>query len=138
MSKRKRTACQFCGLLTENPRQQGGHNIGCKKRNSVPFNDLSLRVKRDILLKECNFTCTICNNSKHNGFPIPLEIDHIDGNSDNDCKENLRIICPNCHALTPNFKSKNKNGRGSKRSLLFLKVAKKKLESLSKEEYNKI
>lgn len=42
----------------------------------------------------------------------PLEIDHIDGNSDNNIEDNLILLCPNCHSLTPNYKNLNKgNGR---------------------------
>ena len=43
---------------------------------------------------------------------IPLEIDHIDGNVENNLEYNLRLLCPNCHALTPFYKNLNKgNGR---------------------------
>jgi predicted HNH restriction endonuclease len=41
-------------------------------------------------------------------------MDHIDGNSDNNTEENLRLICPNCHALTPSHKGRNR-GRGRTR-----------------------
>jgi|SRR5882672_2701725 len=56
--------------------------------------------------------CQVCNLDTWNGKPIPLELDHIDGNSENRIPENYRIICPNCHAQTPTFKGKNRgNGR---------------------------
>lgn len=42
---------------------------------------------------------------------IPLEIDHIDGNSENNSEENLRLICPNCHSLTATYKGANR-GKG--------------------------
>jgi len=34
-------------------------------------------------------------------------MDHIDGNTENNAKENLRLLCCNCHALTPTYKGKN-------------------------------
>jgi hypothetical protein len=34
---------------------------------------------------------------------IPVQVDHIDGNSDNNTLENLRLLCPNHHSLTPTF-----------------------------------
>lgn len=47
---------------------------------------------------------------------IPLELDHIDGDHENNVEGNLRLICPNCHAQTPTYKNKNKGrGRESRR-----------------------
>lgn len=34
-------------------------------------------------------------------------MDHIDGNTENNDKSNLRLLCCNCHALTPTYKGKN-------------------------------
>ena len=34
------------------------------------------------------------------GYPITLEIDHINGDWSDDRAENLRLLCPNCHAIT--------------------------------------
>lgn len=52
--------------------------------------------------------CEVCHNSMWLGQPIALELDHIDGNSNNHLFENLRIICPNCHAMTKTYRGKNK------------------------------
>lgn len=55
-------------------------------------------------------TCNNCGNQ------IPLEVEHKDGNSENNSLINLCLLCPNCHAQTPTYKSKNKgNGRHSRR-----------------------
>ena len=41
---------------------------------------------------------------------LPLvEIDHIDGNAENNTESNLKILCPNCHSMTPTFRARNKN-----------------------------
>lgn len=46
----------------------------------------------------------------------PLEVEHIDGDSTNNKEENLTLLCPNCHSLTPTYKALNKgNGRHSRR-----------------------
>ena len=38
----------------------------------------------------------------------PCELHHKDGNSHNHCLTNLELICPNCHSLTDNYRSKNR------------------------------
>lgn len=42
---------------------------------------------------------------------IPLEVNHIDGDASNCKEENLELICPNCHSLTPNFRNLNKSSK---------------------------
>src|SRR3989344_4815550 len=78
---------------------QGGKmngNIGITVRN------FSKHLKIYLINKFKN-KCCICGwNKKHpiTGV-VPVEIDHIDGNSENNLEKNLRLLCPNCHALTP-------------------------------------
>lgn len=43
---------------------------------------------------------------------VLTEIDHIDGDAENCSADNLKILCPNCHSMTPTFRARNK---GSKR-----------------------
>lgn len=38
----------------------------------------------------------------------PCELHHKDGNSHNHLRENLEMICPNCHSLTESYRAKNK------------------------------
>ena len=46
---------------------------------------------------------------------LPLEIDHIDGNWKNNRPENLCVLCPNCHSLTPTHKGANRGSGSGKR-----------------------
>lgn len=51
--------------------------------------------------------CSSCGLTSWLGGRLPLELDHIDGNRDNNNLPNLRLLCPNCHALTPTYRGKN-------------------------------
>ncbi len=43
---------------------------------------------------------------------IPLEIDHINGDSTDNRLINLRILCPNCHSLQPTHRGLNRKRKG--------------------------
>ena len=51
--------------------------------------------------------CENCNKSKWLNKPIPLELEHIDGNRYNHKIDNLKLLCPNCHAFTSTYRGKN-------------------------------
>ena len=52
--------------------------------------------------------CESCGQSEWLEQPIPLELHHINGNNSDNRLENLRLLCPNCHALTDSYRGKNK------------------------------
>lgn len=52
------------------------------------------------------YKCEKCGNSEWFGQRLPIELHHIDGNHNNNRLENLIFLCPNCHSITDNFKSK--------------------------------
>jgi 5-methylcytosine-specific restriction endonuclease McrA len=49
----------------------------------------------------------MCDRERWNGLPIPLELDHVNGMRSDNRLSNLRILCPNCHAQTPNYRGRN-------------------------------
>ena len=63
--------------------------------------------RRKFLISKRGYKCECCGEAEWLGRPIPLELDHISGNREDNSESNLRVICPNCHALTPTYKGKN-------------------------------
>lgn len=137
--KRASTFCsQRCSAIFSNERRQRKWNTcpcggRAKRRNkfcdnciatgrhrfplNLRFEDLkSDQSRRRRLLHECGHRCEICGQAEWEDQPMPVVLDHIDGNSDNNTRANLRLICPNCNALLPTFAGRNRgNGRWTRR-----------------------
>ena len=53
--------------------------------------------------------CEMCGWKKRsNDGRLPLELDHINGESSDNRLENLRVLCPNCHSLQPTHRGRNR------------------------------
>ncbi|MFF7953039.1 HNH endonuclease signature motif containing protein [Streptomyces griseorubiginosus] len=71
----------------------------------VPSSRLK-RAMRELGVDEC---CAMCgSDGVWLGEPLPLEVDHIDGNWRNNRVENLRLLCPNCHSTTDSYRGRSK------------------------------
>lgn len=77
---------------------------------------ISSHIRR-YLFEKYDSKCSECGWAKENPTSkrVPLHVDHIDGDWSNNLEPNLRLLCPNCHSLTPNYGSLN-NGRGRPRT----------------------
>lgn len=53
--------------------------------------------------------CEKCKRTEWEGEPIPLELHHINGDNTDNRIENIQLLCPNCHALTDNYRGKKKS-----------------------------
>ena len=80
----------------------------------ITARNISGHLKRYLVEKFGN-KCLMCGWGERHPITglVPLEIDHIDGDSENSLENNLRLLCPNCHALTPFYKNMNR-GKGRK------------------------
>lgn len=77
------------------------------------------RSRKSYLLGKRGHCCEVRKLDSWMGKPIPLDLDHTDGNPDNNSEENLRLIYPNCHAQTDTYKGKGTgNGRYSQRKTM--------------------
>ncbi|MCQ4195197.1 HNH endonuclease signature motif containing protein [Streptomyces sp. BPPL-273] len=89
------------GLLVEQPPAQA---------RRIP----SDRIKWAMTTAGVPERCARCGTgSVWRGRPLPLEVDHIDGDWRNNRVENLRLLCPNCHSTTDNYRGRGKGRRDS-------------------------
>lgn len=98
-----------------------GSKTFCSKDCYINFNSKERIKKLESGSLLCNDTirlalitkfgdiCNICEkDSIWNNKKLTLHVDHIDGNSDNNNFNNLRLLCPNCHSQLETSKCKNK------------------------------
>lgn len=72
---------------------------------------------RSYLLEQQESRCALCGcSTTWQGSELRLVLDHVDGDSTNNRRENLRLLCPNCDSQLPTFKARNRgNGRAWRR-----------------------
>ncbi len=103
-----------------------GIKTGKKSCRNIPLHDIfdgkhpNIKTTsiKDKLIQDGikSLMCEICKNTEWLGKPINLELEHIDGNSENHARSNLQLLCPNCHSYTPTYKGRNRgNGRHLRR-----------------------
>ena len=71
----------------------------------IPSNDLK---KRLLFANLKTHKCEQCHESEWQTQKIPLELHHVNGNRYDNRIDNLQLLCPNCHALTKNYRGKNR------------------------------
>lgn len=117
---RKRSNCLFCGEKTNSykgkycSRKCKNNHVWQKIKEKIisgQYKTLANRQLRKFLFEEREYKCESCGLKEWKGEEIPLVCDHINGDSTDNSSKNLRLICNNCDAISPHFKSKNR-GKG--------------------------
>lgn len=126
--KKPRSTCPVCGKETaragytycSNVCQMGFQHTSYLERwkageesGLIAQGVVSVHVKKYLREKYGN-KCCLCgwNEINPKSGIVPLVADHVDGNWRNNNEKNLRLLCPNCDALSPTYAALNKgNGR---------------------------
>jgi Zn finger protein HypA/HybF involved in hydrogenase expression len=83
--------------------------------NNSQFSKTYIR-KLVIQKKLIDYKCALCaNDGKWLDKQLSLQLDHINGNSQDQRLENLRFLCPNCHSQTDTYCAKNKKFTSTKK-----------------------
>ena len=124
--------CEWCGKeIKKTRRKRNNAKFCCRKcyleyhskerynaylqDNSIAYGLQNMQRYKKYFLQEQDHKCAICGmNDTWNNKPLVFILDHIDGNADNNNRENLRLICPNCDSQLDTYKSKNKNSARAK------------------------
>ena len=64
---------------------------------------------KEVLISERGHRCESCNKKTWLGEKITLELEHKDGDRKNNTRENLQLLCPNCHSMTKTWRGRNVN-----------------------------
>lgn len=94
---------------------------------SQPFYTWGKTLQRELVLQEQDNKC-LCGINIWNGKSLVLELEHKDGDTYNNKRENLELLCPNCHSQTSTWRGRNNTGKK--------KVSDKKLMQALKESNN--
>ncbi len=110
----ERWATRFCSNSCQKE-WEFRQKIGAWKRGEIVGHTGSAfqvsSIVRKYLFEKYGSKCVKCGWNKVHSLTgkIPLEVNHIDGDASNSWEDNLELLCPNCHSLTPNFRALNKN-----------------------------
>ncbi|MFB6632139.1 HNH endonuclease signature motif containing protein [Streptomyces sp. NPDC056362] len=92
-----------------NRRRRTPQEILIRDTSARPRRAQSSRLRTAMVEVGVEEHCSLCRTGAvWLGDPLPLEVDHIDGDWRNNAIENLRLLCPNCHSTTDTYRGRGK------------------------------
>jgi len=111
--RRANTAvARYCSLRCQFD-EEYRRRVELLERGDYPPSECSSGFLRRYLVAKYAERCSLCNWEGRNPVTgrVTIEVEHIDGDWRNNRPENLTLLCPNCHSLTPAYRALNR-GRG--------------------------
>lgn len=126
--------CEYCGkTFKSKDKNRRFCSVECNRNNNAKLRaektiekwlSGNLKVKscskipesvRRFLFQKTDYKCEECGFEGYNKITnnTILQIHHVDGDCENNKPENLKVLCPNCHAMTENYMALNK-GKSSR------------------------
>lgn len=97
----------FSSAHRSGPKTAAGNllTLGSPSDGRVP----GARLCRALLRTGIAESCAVCGTGPEwNGKPLRLEVDHKSGEWWDNRPDNLRLICPNCHAVTDTYRGRKR------------------------------
>ena len=112
--------CKMCGatFTIRGDRIRHYCSIVCQRKFECPWTPETLFIRdpqisrglvKKLLLRWniMRLQCSRCGITEWQGEPAPIDLDHINGDKHDHSLANLRMLCANCHRLTPTHGWKN-------------------------------
>lgn len=106
--KRKRKFNSYSNPIYK---QKRNTTIREKRKEKVELGEVKTKETIKLYFMDYKpYLCSICGqNNEWCGKKLVLQLDHIDGNPNNNTLENTRWLCPNCHTQTDTWGRKSRN-----------------------------
>ncbi|MEQ6900242.1 HNH endonuclease [Nocardioides sp. YIM 152588] len=108
----------FCGTECHQAFARAERVAAWLRTGAASTSSLPGHYIREHIAGEQDGRCALCGiTAEWQARPLVFILDHVDGDSTNNARDNLRLVCPNCDSQLPTFKARNRgNGRHMRRA----------------------